>query len=143
MSRFSFTESLVEEAALDWLDGLGWIIKHGPDIAPETPVAERTDYGQVVLEQRLRLGSKVRWDYRGRDSHHGGRLEPAPTGRGLLACDGPERAHVLHAAFQLQPGGHGGHGRSRGAGQGLGVVTTSAGAVVVEDVLVSLFLHRL
>ena len=54
MSRFSFTESIVEEAALDWLDGLGWIIKHGPDIAPETPVAERTDYGQVVLEQRLR-----------------------------------------------------------------------------------------
>ena len=27
---------------------------HGPDIAPDTPNAERTDYGQVVLERRLR-----------------------------------------------------------------------------------------
>ncbi len=30
----SFTESVVEEAALAWLDGLGWSIKHGPEIAP-------------------------------------------------------------------------------------------------------------
>ena len=26
---------------------------HGPDIAPDTPGAERTDYGQVVLERRV------------------------------------------------------------------------------------------
>ena len=26
---------------------------HGPDIAPDTPSAERNDYGQVVLERRL------------------------------------------------------------------------------------------
>ncbi len=49
-----FTESEVEEAALAWLAAIGWGITHGPDIAPETPRAERSDYGDVVLEGRLR-----------------------------------------------------------------------------------------
>jgi len=48
------TESTVEDAALGWFKHLGWSIKHGPDIAPDTPDAERTDYGEVVLVQRLR-----------------------------------------------------------------------------------------
>ena len=50
----SFTESTVEDAALSWLETLGWRVAHGPDIAPDTPGAERSDYGQVVLERRLR-----------------------------------------------------------------------------------------
>ena len=50
----TFTEADVEEAALAWLAALGWQVAHGPDIAPETPNAERDDYGQVVLERRLR-----------------------------------------------------------------------------------------
>ena len=54
VARTSFTESAVEEAALDWLADLGWQIAYGSDIAPDTPGAERTDYGQVMLEQRLR-----------------------------------------------------------------------------------------
>ena len=49
-----FTESVVEDAALGWLKSLGWSVSHGPDIAPDTLNAERTDYGQVVLEKRLR-----------------------------------------------------------------------------------------
>ena len=49
----SFTESEVEEAALAWLEGTGWQVAHGPDIAPNMPAAERADYGDVVLEQRL------------------------------------------------------------------------------------------
>ena len=52
MSRFA--ESVVEDAALDWLKSLGWAIKHGPHIAPGELAAERRDYGLVVLEQRLR-----------------------------------------------------------------------------------------
>ncbi len=28
-----FTESVVEEAALDWLEALGYAVLHGPDIA--------------------------------------------------------------------------------------------------------------
>jgi type I restriction enzyme, R subunit len=52
--RAGFTESVVEEAALVWLESLGYTILHGPDIAPGEPFAERDDYGQVVLEVRLR-----------------------------------------------------------------------------------------
>jgi len=49
-----FAESEVEHAALAWLESMGWQIKHGPDIAPGTPAAEREDFRQVVLHQRLR-----------------------------------------------------------------------------------------
>ena len=50
----TLTEADVEQAALEWLRDLGWQLAHGPDIAPDTPAAERDDYGQVVLERRLR-----------------------------------------------------------------------------------------
>ena len=50
----TLTEADVEQAALDWLSSLGWQTAHGPDIAPDAPNAERDDYGQVVLERRLR-----------------------------------------------------------------------------------------
>ena len=50
----SLSESTVEACALAWLAGLNWIVAHGPDIAPDTTGAERANYGQVVLEQRLR-----------------------------------------------------------------------------------------
>ena len=48
------SESTVEGVALDWLASIGWAVVHGPDIAPDTPAAERTDYGKVVLNPRLR-----------------------------------------------------------------------------------------
>ena len=47
-------ESTVEQSALAWLSDLAWEVKHGPEIAPDGLFAERQDYGQVVLEQRLR-----------------------------------------------------------------------------------------
>ena len=50
----AFTESTVEDAALEWLDGLGWKVAHGPDIAPHADGAERADYTEVILENRLR-----------------------------------------------------------------------------------------
>ena len=50
----TLTEAVVELAALDWLSNLGWQVAHGPEIAPDTSAAERDDYGQVVLERRLR-----------------------------------------------------------------------------------------
>jgi type I restriction enzyme, R subunit len=50
----SFTESVVEQAALAWLESIGWQIRNGPEIAPGQPVAERDNYGQVILAHRLR-----------------------------------------------------------------------------------------
>ena len=49
-----FTELEVEEASLAWLENLGWSIVHGPDIAHDSPQPERSGYGDVVLERRLR-----------------------------------------------------------------------------------------
>ena len=54
MTDSGVTESVVEQAALAWLESLGWDVLHGPDIAPGEPAAERGNYGQVVLERRLR-----------------------------------------------------------------------------------------
>jgi type I restriction enzyme R subunit len=52
--KLHLSESTVEEAALDWLQSAGWRISRGPVIAPDMPTAERRDYGEVVLVQRLR-----------------------------------------------------------------------------------------
>lgn len=50
------TESDIEEAALAWLEALGYGVLHGPAIAAGLPGAERADpgYRDVVLEARLR-----------------------------------------------------------------------------------------
>jgi type I restriction enzyme R subunit len=49
-----FTESHVEEAALSWLEGLGYSIAHGPEIAPDCLTAERAEFSDVILTERLR-----------------------------------------------------------------------------------------
>src|SRR5262245_42395275 len=53
-----FAESVVEEAALEWLEGLGYSILHGPEVAPDTAAAERGNFGEVVLAVRLRYSLK-------------------------------------------------------------------------------------
>ena len=52
----NFTESVVEDAAIAWLEGLGYGVLHGPEIAAGESGAERSDpnYRDVVLERRLR-----------------------------------------------------------------------------------------
>jgi type I restriction enzyme R subunit len=54
MSHYGMTESQVEEAALYYLEQLGYTILNGPTIAPEEPAVERDSYSEVVLTQRLR-----------------------------------------------------------------------------------------
>lgn len=51
----AFDESVVEDAALAWLEALGYQMLHGPDIAVGEPTAERSDpnYRDVVLERRM------------------------------------------------------------------------------------------
>ncbi len=51
----SFTESVVEDAALAWLESLGYAVLSGPAIAVGEPGAERSDpnYRDVILENRL------------------------------------------------------------------------------------------
>src|SRR2546429_4982344 len=54
MNNLRLSESVVEEAALAWLESAGWQVRNGVEIVPGEPAAEREDYGQVVLAQRLR-----------------------------------------------------------------------------------------
>lgn len=50
----SITESIIEQATLDWFKELGYSILYGPNIAPEELFAERKSYSDVILEGRLR-----------------------------------------------------------------------------------------
>ena len=88
------SEADVENTALDWLRGLGWQVKYGPDLAFGMPDAERSDpgYRDVILEGRLRDALA--------------RLNPAlpaealeDAQRRLLRLDAPsliERNHAMH-----------------------------------------------
>src|SRR5258708_39115713 len=48
-----FTESIVEEAALSWFEELGYTFLNGGTIAPGELHAERSNYGEVILADRL------------------------------------------------------------------------------------------
>jgi type I restriction enzyme R subunit len=54
MTERGVTESVVEQAALAWLESLGWSVRHGLDVAPGEAGAERANYAQVLLDARLR-----------------------------------------------------------------------------------------
>jgi len=56
LSHPDFRESVVEAAALAWLEALGYVVLSGPEIAAGTPEAERADasYRDTVLERRFR-----------------------------------------------------------------------------------------
>ena len=47
------TETVVEDAGLAWLEGVGWQTAHGQNAAPDMPAGGRRDYGDVVRAQRL------------------------------------------------------------------------------------------
>lgn len=49
-----FTESIVEEATLEWLEGLGYTPLNASEIAPDSSNSERQTYADVVLIDRLR-----------------------------------------------------------------------------------------
>ncbi len=50
----TFDESIIEQAALTWLEGLGYQIVNGPNIAPNESAAERDSFSDVILVGRLR-----------------------------------------------------------------------------------------
>ena len=49
----SVTESDVEFVALDWLAELEWSVAYGAEMVPNTFSAERINYGEIVLSERL------------------------------------------------------------------------------------------
>ena len=49
----AFSEAMIEQLALSWLESLGWETAHGSELGPEG-TAERGELSAVVLEARLR-----------------------------------------------------------------------------------------
>ena len=50
----TFTESIIEQAALNWFKELGYSVLNGPNIAPGELFSERSSYSDVILEGRTR-----------------------------------------------------------------------------------------
>ena len=50
----SLNESIVEDAALEWLGEPGYAFGHGARLAPGEPAAEWDSFGEVLLVGRLR-----------------------------------------------------------------------------------------
>ena len=50
----SLSESIVEEAALNWFEEVGYSIAHGPEMAPGEVASERDSFADVILVGRLR-----------------------------------------------------------------------------------------
>ncbi len=48
------TETVVEEACLDWFRALGYATAHGPDIGPDGAAEERASWEDVILVGRVR-----------------------------------------------------------------------------------------
>jgi len=91
-----FTESVVEDASLAWLEGLGYTVLHGPEIGFGAPGAQRPDpgYRDVILGRRLREAMV--------------RLNPSlPTEaaedafRRLIRADAPSLIQGNHAAHRM------------------------------------------
>jgi hypothetical protein len=53
-SWLAFTESVVEDTVLAWLENVGYAIKRGPEIAPDEFLAERT--AVVAKNATVQLG---------------------------------------------------------------------------------------
>ncbi len=47
-------ESILEEATLAWMESTGWQVSHGFSTISGEPTAERSDFGEVILEGCLR-----------------------------------------------------------------------------------------
>jgi len=47
-------ENQIEQQCIRWFQETGWDFVHGPGIAPDSSLAERADYREVVLKDRLR-----------------------------------------------------------------------------------------
>ena len=53
------TEDQLEQEALSWLVDTGYRHIYGPDLAPDGELAERVDYRQVLLVERLRAAIDI------------------------------------------------------------------------------------
>lgn len=84
-------ESGVEEVCLDYFAELGWEVLHGPDIAPGEARAERSNYREVLLEDRLRATI----------GHLNPRLTPTAIEDVIATVRRPESADVVAENWRI------------------------------------------
>ena len=85
-------ESVVEEAAIEWLGALGWKYIHGTVLAPDGESPERASYASVILEDRFR-------EALGRINDHLPESALDDVARRVLRLDSPslmENNHAFH-----------------------------------------------
>jgi hypothetical protein len=58
----AFTESDVEDAALEWFGELGYRVLHGPVIAPGEAVTVRASYEAVIQDSRMTAAGHKTYD---------------------------------------------------------------------------------
>ena len=95
-------ESVVEEAAIEWLQALGWTYIHGPTLAPDGAAPERASYRDVILADRFRRALRRINDHLPADAID-------EVARRVLRLDSPsleENNHAFHrmvrAGIELQ-----------------------------------------
>jgi type I restriction enzyme R subunit len=54
MTSHNIYEDELEQAALEWFEELGYETAFAPDISPGGDYPERSDYSDVILEERLK-----------------------------------------------------------------------------------------
>ena len=59
----NLNESIVEDAALAWFSELGYVVGHGPLLAPGELAAERDSFGEVALAT-VKQDLQVRFKWR-------------------------------------------------------------------------------
>jgi len=57
----AFTESIIEQAALDWLKAIGWETVFGPDIAPDMLAVLRDTLLPKLISGELRVRDAERF----------------------------------------------------------------------------------
>ena len=55
LNDYTFLEDDLEQASLEWLEEIGYEIRNGVEFAPSGANSERKDFGEVVLENRLKF----------------------------------------------------------------------------------------
>ncbi|CAM3707314.1 Type I restriction enzyme endonuclease subunit [Deinococcus saxicola] len=84
----NYNESTVENAALEWLEQLGYEYVYGPDIAPGMPDGERTTYQDVVLAGRLQVAlDRLNPDATAESKAEALRQLTEPVGGSLMAAN--------------------------------------------------------
>lgn len=53
LAMHNFTESIIDQATIDWLGSLGYAYAFGLDLAFDRPVTESESYEDIILLDRL------------------------------------------------------------------------------------------